>query len=88
MVLGGMLHGLEHELDPGPVLAGNAYRDTTPTIPLSWPEALAEFERSDFAGHCLGERFARLYAQTRRGEMQEFNSHVSTLEYSWYLTTV
>jgi len=88
MVLGGMLHGLERKLDPGPVLAGNAYRDTRPTIPLSWPEALAEFERSDFARDCLGERFARLYAQTRRGEMQEFHSHVSALEYSWYLTTV
>jgi glutamine synthetase len=88
MVLGGMLRGLEHALDPGPVLAGNAYRDTTPTIPLSWPEALLAFERSEFARDCLGERFARLYAQTRRGEMQDFNSYVAPLEYAWYLTTV
>jgi glutamine synthetase len=88
MVLGGMLHGIEHELDPGPVLAGNAYRDTTPTIPLNWPEAITAFERSEFARQCLGDRFARLYALTRRGEMQDFNSHISTLEYSWYLTTV
>ncbi len=28
----------------------------------------------------LGERYARLYAQTRRGEMQEFNSYVSALD--------
>jgi glutamine synthetase len=69
------------------VLAGNAYRDSTPTIPLSWPEALTVFERSDFARDCLGERFARLYAQTRRGEMQDFSSYVSALEYAWYLTT-
>ena len=88
MVLGGILHGIERELDPGPVLAGNAYRDATPTIPLSWSEALTAFERSEFARDCLGERFARLYAQTRRGEMQEFSSYVSPLEYSWYLTTV
>jgi glutamine synthetase len=88
LVLGGLLHGLERELDPGPVLAGNAYRDATPTIPLSWPEALAAFECSEFARECLGERFARLYAQTRRGEMQDFGSYVSPLEYSWYLTTV
>ncbi len=87
MVLGGILHGIENGLDPGPVLAGNAYRDTTPTIPLSWPEAIAAFERSEFARACLGERFARLYAQTRRGEMQDFNSYVSPLEFSWYLTT-
>jgi len=88
MVLGGMLHGIENRLDPGPVLAGNAYRDTTPTIPLSWPEAMAAFERSEFARSCLGERFARLYALTRRGEMQDFNSYVSSLEFSWYLSTV
>jgi glutamine synthetase len=88
MVLGGMLHGIENRLDPGPVLAGNAYRDTRPTIPLSWPEAIAAFERSDFARQCLGERFANLYALTRRGEMQGFNSYVSPLEFSWYLTTV
>jgi glutamine synthetase len=88
MVLGGMLHGIENRLDPGPVLAGNAYRDTRPAIPLSWPEAIAAFERSDFARQCLGERFANLYALTRRGEMQDFNSYVSPLEFSWYLTTV
>ncbi len=88
LVLGGMLRGLERRLDPGPVLDGNAYRESTPTIPLSWPEALAAFERSEFARELLGERFARLYAQTRRGEMEDFNSYVSPLEYDWYLTTV
>ncbi len=29
-VLAGMHLGLTQRLDPGPVLAGNAYRDTTP----------------------------------------------------------
>jgi glutamine synthetase len=87
IVLGGMHLGLLQQLDPGPVLAGNAYRDTTPTIPLSWPEALTVFERSAFARDYLGERFARLYAQTRRGEMMEFCSHVPAIDYDWYLTT-
>ena len=35
----------------------------------------------------IGERFATLYAGTRRGEMQDFSSYVTPLEYSWYLTT-
>jgi glutamine synthetase len=87
MVLAGMHLGITRRLDPGPVLAGNAYRDTTPTIPLSWPEALTAFERSDFVREYLGERFTRLYAATRRGEMQDFGSYVTALEYSWYLTT-
>ena len=87
MVLAGMHHGLARRLDPGPVLAGNAYRDTTPTIPLTWAEALTAFEQSAFAREYLGERFATLYARTRRGEMQDFASYVTPLEYSWYLTT-
>jgi glutamine synthetase len=87
VVLAGMHLGLARELDPGPVLAGNAYRDTTPTIPLSWPEALGVFERSEFAREYLGERFARLYAQTRRGEMMDFCSHVPAIDHDWYLTT-
>src|SRR5512145_658765 len=87
-VLAGMHLGLTQRLDPGPVLAGNAYRGTTPTIPLTWAEALAAFERSPFVREYLGERFALLYSQTRRGEMQEFNSYVSALDYAWYLTTV
>jgi glutamine synthetase len=87
VVLAGMHLGITQQLDPGPVLAGNAYRDTTPTIPTTWPEALAAFERSDFIKDYFGPRFAGLYAATRRGEMQEFNSHVSALDYAWYLTT-
>jgi glutamine synthetase len=87
IVLAGMHVGLTRKLDPGPVLAGNAYRDTTPTIPLSWPESLSVFERSEFAREYLGERFARLYAQTRRGEMRDFGSYVPPLDYDWYLTT-
>jgi glutamine synthetase len=87
MVLAGMHVGITRKLDPGPVLAGNAYRDSTPTVPLTWAEALAAFEQSAFAREYLGERFTQLYARTRRGEMQDFNSYVSSLEYSWYLTT-
>ncbi len=87
VVLAGMHRGITQQLDPGPVLAGNAYRDTTPTIPMSWPEALAAFERSEFIREYLGAKFAGLYAATRRGEMQDFQSYVTALDYAWYLTT-
>jgi glutamine synthetase len=86
-VLAGMHLGLTRRLDPGAPLAGNAYRGCTPTIPLTWAEALAAFERSDFVREYLGERYARLYAETRRGEMQDFGSYVPAIDYAWYLTT-
>ena len=87
VVLAGMHHGIGNRLDPGPPLAGNAYRDNRATIPLTWPEALGAFERSPFIREYLGDAFTNLYAGTRRGEMQEFNSHVPALDYAWYLTT-
>jgi len=88
VVLGGMHLGLTQRLDPGPPQAGNAYRDASCTIPVSWPEALAAFERSEFIRDYLGEPFATLYARTRRGEMQEYGSYVPPLDYAWYLTAV
>ena len=57
------------------------------TIPLTWPEALTAFERSEFVRQYLGDAFTDLYVMTRRGEMEEFNSYISPLDYAWYLTT-
>ena len=87
MVLGGMLHGIERKLDPGP-----AGRQCLPRQHADDPAQLAGGARAPSSaatspGTASGERFARLYAQTRRGEMQDFSSYVSPLEYAWYLTT-
>jgi glutamine synthetase len=86
-VLAGMHHGIVHGLDPGKPFSGNAYRDGTTTLPITWPEAALAFERSQFLRDYLGADFHRLYAITRRGELQEFESHISTLEYDWYVGT-
>lgn len=86
-VLAGMHRGITAKLDPGTPLNGNAYRSTRTTLPITWPEAALAFERSAFIEDYFGERFQRLFATTRRGELQEFESHVSTLEYDWYVTT-
>jgi glutamine synthetase len=85
-VLAGIHHGLTRQLDPGPPLEGNAYRDSQCSLPVTWPEATAAFERSAFVRDYFGERFQRLFATTRRGEMQAFELNVSPLEYDWYVT--
>ena len=36
----------------------------------------------------LGDRFCALYAAVKRGEMEDFQSYVSPLEYAWYLGNV
>lgn len=86
-VLAGIHHGLEHRLDPGAPVTGNAYRDAVTTLPITWPEAALKFEASPFMREYLGEKFQRLFATTRRGELQAFESHVSPLEYAWYART-
>lgn len=86
-VLAGIHYGLERKIQPGPPLAGNAYRDHTPTLPLTWPEAAFAFERSEFVKDYFGPAFQSLFATTRRGELRAFELNVSPLEYEWYVTT-
>lgn len=86
-VLAGIDYGLSERIDPGPPLHGNAYRDGTATLPVHWPEAAAVFECSGFIREYFGARFQHLYVTTRRGELEEFESHISPLEYDWYVTT-
>jgi glutamine synthetase len=84
-VLAGMLHGLEHRVEPPPVVTGNAYAQQGEALPVTWPQALERFERSDFARQALGEAFVKLFATVKRGEMEEFNSHITPLEIQRYL---
>lgn len=85
-ILAGMHQGIAQRLDPGPPLAGNAYRGSHPSLPLTWPEAAAAFERSDFIRDYFGEKFQHLFLTTRRGELRNFELQVSPLEYEWYVT--
>ncbi|HEY0940467.1 MAG TPA: glutamine synthetase family protein [Steroidobacter sp.] len=86
-VLAGIHHGLQHRLDPGAPVTGNAYRDAPTTLPITWPEAALKFEASALMREYLGEKFHHLFVTTRRGELQAFESHVSPLEYAWYART-
>lgn len=84
-VLGGIHSGITRQLDPGPPLSGNAYRERVTTLPITWPEAALACERSAFIAEYFGADFQKLFVTTRRGELQEFESHITTLEYEWYV---
>lgn len=84
-VLAGMLHGLEHALEPPPALTGNAYEQGGEPLPVTWPEAIGRFARSEFARGCLGEKFVSLFTTVKRAEMEEFNSWITPLEIARYL---
>ncbi|HEY5809842.1 MAG TPA: glutamine synthetase family protein [Povalibacter sp.] len=86
-ILAGMHHGITQRINPGPPLSGNAYRNARASLPITWPEAALAFERSTFITDYFGKQFQHLFSATRRGELQAFESHISTLEYEWYVTT-
>jgi len=84
-VLGGIHLGITQRMDPGSALQGNAYSDQTTRLPITWPEAALEFERSAFVREYFGADFQKLFVTARRGELQEFESHITPLEYEWYV---
>jgi glutamine synthetase len=90
VVLAGMLHGVERKLAAPAPLVGNAYtqRLAAPRLPSDWATALTRFGGSGFLREHLGDRFVTLYELTRRGEMQDFNSRLTALDYAFYLEQV
>jgi glutamine synthetase len=84
-VLAGIHHGLTQRIDPKPPLQGHAYPDRATHLPITWPEAANAFEHSEFIRHYFGADFQTLFVTTRRGELQNFEAHVSSLEYEWYV---
>jgi glutamine synthetase len=85
-VLAGIHWGLERKLEAPLPLVGNAYRGNEgESLPTHWATAFDRFERSAVAREYFGERFVKLYATTRRGELEDFSSHITPLEIDWYL---
>jgi len=86
-VLAGMLHGLERQLEPPEPLEGNAYTQKIAAEPLpnDWATAIGRFDSSTVFREQFGEDFVDLFATLKRGELEDFASHVSPLEHAWYL---
>jgi glutamine synthetase len=87
-VLAGIHHGLERRLDPGAPVAGNAYAEVPPSLPLSWDRALDALEGAAVLPDYLGAAFCRLYRVCRAAERDRFADLITPAEYAWYLATV
>ncbi len=75
------LDGIEHRIDPGPPLEGDAYAagDLEP-FPSSLREALAAWEQSSFLQEALGDEVWRHYANYARTEQEQFDRAVTDWE--------
>jgi glutamine synthetase len=88
LVLAGMLHGIEHELDPGPPVQGNGYAQAVPgELPTQWHAALERAAGSEFLRAALGAEFLEVFLAIKRQECEKFGALVTDRDYEWYLDT-
>ncbi|MBN9017383.1 MAG: glutamine synthetase [Rhizobiales bacterium] len=84
-VLAAMLEGIEKSIDPGAPIVGNGYEQIAPSLPSSWPDALAAARASDFLPRRLGERFTEIYLAIKQAECERFFAEIPDLDYALYL---
>jgi glutamine synthetase len=89
--LGAGLYGIEHELEPTPVVTGNAYDQTQPpelSLPGSLDSAAAALRGSAAAREYFGAEFVEHYAASREWESREFRRHITDWELSRYFEII
>ena len=75
------LHGIEHELDPGPRFNGNAYAaPDLPRVPSSLAEAIDAFATSKIAADAFGTDVHEHLLNTARQELAHFDRAVTDWE--------
>ncbi len=87
-VLSGIHHGLANQIDPGPAEKGDAYAKPQKGLPFRWWQAVDKFEKGKVLPGYLGSEYSKVYAAARRFESDAFQSHISMLDYEWYMRAV
>ncbi len=86
-VLAGMLHGMEHQLEPGAPVIGNAYEQTE-AASMYWRDAIRDFQASEFVARTFGPEFRHIFGQQKLKEMKDFHREISSTDIDWYLRQV
>jgi glutamine synthetase len=74
------LHGIEHGLDPGPALEGNAYETDAQRFPHTLRDAISELERGAMARQAFGDDVVDHYLNYARTEQRLFDEVVTCYE--------
>ncbi|MDX1733901.1 MAG: glutamine synthetase [Halioglobus sp.] len=89
--LGAGLYGIEHELEPGEAVTGNAYdlqHAPELALPSTLDAAAVALRESAVARTLFGDAFVEHYAASREWESQEFRRHVSDWELQRYFEII
>jgi glutamine synthetase len=79
------LDGIENQIEPPPIFEGDIYAARElPRVPGSSYEAIAEFERSDFARRAFGDAVYEHYLHFVQTEQRKFDEVVTSWERARY----
>ncbi|MFZ1681496.1 MAG: hypothetical protein WAT70_10795, partial [Rhizobiaceae bacterium] len=81
----GMHHGLAAPVAPSAPASGNAGAEIDPTLPLTFPDALAALRAAEILPRWLGADYPAIYATVKEAEHAAFMETISRQEYEWYL---
>lgn len=85
-ILGGMLYGMERQLQPQPPSVGNVYADDSiALLPNNWYAAIERFESSDRVKAIFPAELVALFSAVKRQEAGRFAKEVTNFEYSTYI---
>jgi len=83
------LDGIERQLDPGPAFEGDVYAaEGLPSVPHSLPEAISEFEGSDFVRQAFGASVVEHLVHFARTELFALETRVSDVERERYFERI
>jgi glutamine synthetase len=85
------LWGVEHGIEPEPLVEGNAYDLKLPdalALPRTLWDAAQRLKQSQAARACFGDAFVEHYAATREWEEREFRKHVTDWELARYFEII
>ncbi len=85
------LWGMEHKVEPEPMIEGNAYARKLPAqlaLPRTLWEAAQRLRASQMAREWFGEEFIEHFAASREWEEREFRRHVTDWELARYFEII
>jgi glutamine synthetase len=89
--LGSGLYGIEHRIEPEPLVEGNAYDHRFPealALPRTLWEAAQRLKQSKAARECFGDAFVQHFAASREWEEREFRKHITDWELARYFEII
>ncbi|CAH0529827.1 glutamine synthetase family protein [Vibrio hippocampi] len=85
VILASILEGVQQQLQAPQAIDGNGFElPLDNPFPLSWPQALEQFDASKVLERHLSANFCRVYHANKYSEQLAFATNITPLEYEWY----